>query len=87
MCPQADTGEDNGWWIILPSAWVVCFLHMLCIPDAISLQNATLAWSRPSAMAAGDASQTTPVQITHVFVLCCLIPVRALVITWCALIN
>ena len=37
----------------------------------VSLQIATLVQSVLSAMAAGDASHTTPVQITHAFMLCC----------------
>ena len=37
----------------------------------VSLQIAILVQSMLSAMAAGDASQTTPVQIMHTFVLCC----------------
>ena len=37
----------------------------------VSLLIATLAQNMSSAMAAGDASQTTPVQITHIFMLCC----------------
>ena len=37
----------------------------------VNLLIATLAQNTPSAMAAGDASQTTPVQITHIFMLCC----------------
>ena len=37
----------------------------------VSLQIATLVQSAPSAMAAGDASQITPVQIMHAFILCC----------------
>ena len=45
-----------------------------------------------SAMVAGEASQTTPVQFMHVFVLLCctqiviLIPVTVLLVTWCVLI-
>ena len=39
---------------------------------AVRLQIASLVWSKVSAMAAGDPSQTTPVQIMHVlFALCC----------------
>ena len=42
------------------------------ISHEVSLQVASLARSTLSAMVAGDPSQTTPVQITHVFfVLCC----------------
>ena len=42
------------------------------MPHAVSLQVASLAQSTLNAMVAGDPSQTTPVQITHVFfVLCC----------------
>ena len=52
---------------------------MSCILNVVSFHLST--------MAAGNASQTSPVQITHVFVLCCttqimphtiLIPVRVL---------
>ena len=44
-----------------------------CATDRSSfgLQTTTLVWSMLRAMAAGDPSQTTPVQIAHVFVLCC----------------
>ena len=41
---------------------------MLCIPHAVSLQITTLAQSTLSTTAAGDASQTTLVQI--IYVLC-----------------
>ena len=44
------------------------FPYVLYIAHAISLQIATGGTLR--AMAAGDASQTTPVQIMNVFVLC-----------------
>ena len=47
------------------------FLLHLCIPHVVILQTATLAQSKLRTMAAGDASQTAPVQIAHVFVLCC----------------
>ena len=44
-----------------------------CATDKSSfgLQTTTLVWSMLRAMAASDPSQTTPVQIKHVFVLCC----------------
>ena len=49
-----------------------------------------------SGMAVGDASNITPVQSKHVFMLCCstqimesviLFSVRVLLVTWCVLIN
>ena len=92
MWPQVDNGEEDGQRIISPSIWrVLCFLYVLCIPHAVSLHNATLARSMLISMPAGDASQTTPVQIMQVYVLCCstqiahvatiLIPVRVLHVT------
>ena len=55
------------------SLWV-CYLflvHFIYTPcsHAVSLQIPTLAQSTLSTMAAGDASQTTPIQIAHVFML------------------
>ena len=44
------------------------FMHSPCM--YVSLQIATLVQSMLSAMAAGDASQTTQVQIMHAFMLC-----------------
>ena len=58
MYTQADNGEYDGVPITTPSGWVLCFLYILCIPYAISLQTATLAWSALRVVAAGDASQT-----------------------------
>ena len=46
-------------------------MKYLCTPHAVSLQIATLAQSTLSPKAAGDASQTTLVQIMYVFLLCC----------------
>ena len=44
-------------------------VHVIpCNNLPFSMQHA--ACSMPSAVAAGNASQTTPVQITHIFVLC-----------------
>ena len=45
--------------------FLVCLMYRTCI--VVSLQIAALAQS----MAVGDASQTTPVQFTDVFMLCC----------------
>ena len=78
------------------SLWVnLNFLCVLCISHTLRLQIDTLAQSTLSNMAAGDASQSTPVKIMHV--LCCviltklscaiLIPIKVLLITWCVLIN
>ena len=67
MCLQADNGEDNGWWTAnYLSFWVsFMFLYILCIPHEVSLQIIVYtSGSTLSTMAAGDASQTTPVQIT-----------------------
>ena len=47
------------------------FLLLLSIPDVVILQIATLVQSKLRTMTAGDASQTAPVQIAYVFVLCC----------------
>ena len=68
MYPQADNGEDDGWWtvdgklsIISPFGWVLCFLYIyVYIPHAVSIHIGTLEWSILSAMAAGDTIQTTP---------------------------
>ena len=38
---------------------------------SVSLQIPTLAQNMLSTMVAGDASQTTPVQIMHIFMMCC----------------
>ena len=91
MCPQADNGEDDGQcmanylslWV--SSMFLVCFMYT---SYSKLIQLGTLAQSLLSIVAAGDASQTTPVQITHVFMLCystqivhvatILIPVRIL---------
>ena len=43
--------------------------------QAVSLQIASLTQSTLSTMAAVDASQITPEQIMHVFVLCCSIQI------------
>ena len=68
---------DDGQWIMddelsLPMGEFI--FHSPCsnlsLPS-MSLQIATLAWSTLSTMVAGDTSQTTPVKIIHVFVLCC----------------
>ena len=65
----------------------------LCIPHAVSLQIASLAQSTLSAMASGGTSQTTSVQIMHVFILCCstqivCVPsVRIFLVIWCVLIK
>ena len=78
------------------SLWVnLNFLCVLCISHTLHLQIDTLAQSTLSNMAAGDASQTTPVKIMHV--LCCvvftklsnaiLISIKVLLVTWCVLIN
>ena len=54
------------------SLWVnLNFLCVLCISHTLRLQIDTLAQSTLSNMAAGDASQTTPVKIMHV--LCCVV--------------
>ena len=65
----------------------------LPLGHAVSLSIATLG-SILSLMAAGNASQTTLVQITHFHVLFCtdctcaiLIPVKVLLVTWCVFIN
>ena len=50
---------------ITPSEWVLCLLYF--ISYAVSLQITSLVQSTLSAMAAGDASQTTPVQIIACF--------------------
>ena len=41
------------------------------VSHAVSLQVASLARSTLNTMVVGDLSQTTPVQITHVFFLLC----------------
>ena len=47
------------------------YLYILCIAHAvIKLTLATLAWSMLNAIAADDASQSTPVQITYVLMCC-----------------
>ena len=56
--------------IITPSRWVWCLLYFIFISYAVSLQIVSLAWSPLGAMAAGDASQTTPVKIMQVFMCC-----------------
>ena len=58
---------------------------------AVSLEMASLARCMLSAIAAGDASQTTPVQIMHGFMslccavlhvmLCCVVPACAILIS------
>ena len=57
MCPQGDTGEDDGQLFL----WVsfMLLVHFM-YTHAVSLQIVTLVLS---AMAAGEASQTTPVQL------------------------
>ena len=67
MCPQADNGEDDGWWtvdgklsIISLFGWVLCFLYIYVYP-VVSIHIATLKWSILNAMAADDTIQTTPV--------------------------
>ena len=74
-------------------------LYIMLISYAVSLKIASLALRTLKVMAAGDATQTTSVQIMHVFKFSCcivlqitpacvsLIPVRVLFVIWCVLIN
>ena len=66
MCPQGDTGEDNGQQIISPFWTSFMFLEYFMYTPYNKLKIATLIQSMLS-----NTSQTTLVQITHVF--CCFI--------------
>ena len=60
--------DDGKWTMIYLSLWMgLYFLYI-----SVSLQIATLALNMLSTVAADDASQTTLVQITYVFVFCVL---------------
>ena len=61
-------GKHSELSLRLDECYVCCTFHIF---QAVSLQIASLMQSTLSTMAAVDASQTTPEQIMHVFVLCC----------------
>ena len=77
MCIIRNNGEDDGWWITVNyhSIWVsymfvVIYVYILWLCS--KLTNCFI-WAKHAkhSMAAGDASQTTSVQITHVFIFSC----------------
>ena len=80
--------------IIIQSRDLEVIMHANKFVGVLQQQAIALVLLMPllSATVAGEASQTTPVQFTHVFVLRCstqiviLIPVRVLLVTWCVLI-
>ena len=62
--------------LLVSFLFVVHFMHPPCsiyLGIYVSLHIATLAQSTVSTMAAGDASQATSVQNTHVFNSCCVV--------------
>ena len=67
-------GKYSKLSLCLDECYVCCTFHIF---QAVSLQIASLTQSTLSTiiMAAVDASQITPEQIMHVFVLCCSIQI------------
>ena len=66
------------------SGWVLCFLYILCIPHAVSLQFVTLAWSKLSAM----AIQIVCHVVLHKLHVCNFdYSCRSIIVTWYVLIN
>ena len=81
MCILNDNGEDDGWQIVTNyrSVWVsfmvfVLYVYILCS----KLTNCFISAKQLGPMAAVDASQTTPVQITNVFMFSCCVVLHKL---------
>ena len=65
-CTKGQSLHRRWWSANYHSLWVsLCLLYFLCTLHEVSLQIASLAWG--TLATAGDNSQTTSVQITHVF--------------------